>query len=251
MRAWKLALVLLATGCSSTGTQASPLEAGLDATNPGDDASADGGLDGGEASLPPCSPLVASQLAPSEDCVFAGPCPESCTLGAASAYACAVGPAAADASASPLYPSAFAAPIGIVSVIASENAAYPWDAGAFVSCAPLACVRWSTGDHTGGGSAWPGDPCADGGDAVQAWACPAFAGVTPPAAGCFATGALGAIGGPGTGVPSQNVWCCTGPADAGAAASDGSVTEAGNLDGGPEGATADAAPDAPPDAAGE
>jgi hypothetical protein len=143
------------------------------------------------------------------------------------------------------------APIGIVNVIASEAAAYPWDAGAFISCAPLACVRWATGDHTAGGSAWPGDPCADGGAAVEAWACPGFAGVTPPGAGCFATGALGGIGGPGTGVPSQDVWCCPGSADAGAGAGDGSMTEAGNLDGGFPDASVDAPPDAIPDATGE
>jgi hypothetical protein len=69
-----------------------------------------------------------------------------------------------------------------------------------------------------------------------------LAGVVPPVAGCFATGALGAIGGPGTGVPAQGVWCCPGASDAGMTASDGSIADGG---------VADAMPDATPDATGE
>jgi hypothetical protein len=244
MRAWKLALTVLAFGCSSTGTQTSPVEAGLDATT--GDATEEGGLDGGDdgeagdAGVLPCTPLVAAQLAPSEDCVFAGPCPEDCTLGTASAYACVLTAPMADAAPSPEYPSVFTAPIGIVNVVASETSAYPWDASAFVSCGPLACVRWATADHIGGTSAWPGDPCADGGMATLAWSCPTSPGVVPPVAGCFATGALGEIGGPGTGAPAQNVWCCPGPADAGMTAVDGSSTESGIVEAGLADATSDA-----------
>ncbi len=236
MRAWKLVVAVLATGCSSMGTQATPVEAGLDATTAGGDASDDGGTDGGDggpdASLPSCTPLIAAQVAPSTDCVFAGPCPEDCTLGAAAAYACAAATPASDAATpSPDYPSVFTAPIGIVNVIASEPSAYPWDAAAFVSCGPLSCVRWATADHVGGTSAWPGDPCADGGTAVEAWSCPTSPGIVPPVAGCFATGALGGIGGAGTGTPSQNVWCCPGPADAGATSTDAAMPESGIDDG--------------------
>jgi hypothetical protein len=249
MRAWKVVALLVTAGiapslgCSTTGTQAIPVEAGADATTAGDDASSEGGSDAGDeadASLPPCVPLVAAQLAPSKDCVFAGSCPEDCTLGTASAYACAVVPPVGDASPSPSYPSVFTAPIGIVNVIAAGTGEYPWDAAAFVSCGPLACVRWNLADHVGGTSAWAGDPCGDGGDDTEAWSCPPSAGVVPPVAGCFDTGALGSIGGPGTGVPQQNVWCCPGPTDAGTTTSDSAVAESGAEGGSP----GDAAPDA-------
>jgi len=247
MRAWKLALAVLAIGCSSTGTQASLVEAGFDGTTAGDDASSDGspdaGDEGADATLAPCVPLLAAQVSPSLDCVFAGPCPEDCTLGAASAYACAITTPVGDAAPSPEYPAVFRAPIGIVNVIASETTAYPWDAAAFVSCGPLSCVRWATADHVGGTSAWPGDPCADGGAAAEAWSCPTSPGVVPPATGCFATGALGMIGGPGTGTPSQNVWCCPGPDDAGLTASDGATSDSGIGDGGANDATGDASID--------
>ena len=246
MRAWKVgvAVAVLALGCSTGGTQASPLEGGIDATGGGeapfDAAALEAGDATADASLPPCTPLVASQVAPSQDCVFAGPCPEGCTLGTASAYACALAPPIGDASPSPEYPSVFQAPIGIVNVVASETPAYPWDAGAYVSCGPLSCVRWATADHVAGTSAWPGDPCADGGAAIEAWSCPVSAGVTPPSAGCFSTGALGAIGGSGTGVPLQDVWCCPGAGkDAGPSAGDASTSDSGATEAGP----ADAAPD--------
>jgi hypothetical protein len=246
MRGWKLALAVLAPafGCSSTGTQATAVEAGLDATS-SNDASSDGGEDAGEdadATLPTCVPLVAAQLLPSNDCVFAGTCEESCSMGASSAYYCAPVPPIGDAALSPTYPSVFTAPIGIVNVIANDPSAYPWEAGAFVSCAPVSCVRWSLADHVGGPSVWPGDPCSDAGDDLEAWTCPSFAGVQPPAAGCFDTGGLGAIGGPGTGVPPQNVWCCPGLGlDAGMTTSDASVggsgaSDAGSPEGGPDAA---------------
>jgi hypothetical protein len=239
MRAWKVgwAASVLALGCSTGGTQASPVEGGIDATSSGEASSDAAPLEAGDATddapLPPCTPLVASQVAPSQDCIFAGPCPQDCTLGTASAYACATVPPIGDASPSPEYPSVFQAPIGIVNVVASETAAYPWDAGAFVSCGPLSCVRWATADHVGGTSAWPGDPCADGGAAIEAWSCPVSAGVTPAPAGCFSTGALGAIGGAGTGVPLQNVWCCPGAGqDAGPSAGDAATPDSGVADSG-------------------
>jgi hypothetical protein len=240
MRAWKLALAVVTSGasgalaCSSTGTQAYPVEAGLDATNPGDDASSESGVDGGEDAdaEPMCSPLLAPERLPSRDCVFAGSCPQDCSLGAASAYACIPLPPIGDAAPAPAYPAVFTAPIGIVNVVALDPTAYPWDAAAYIACAPLSCVRWSFADHVGGTSAWAGDPCSDGGSATEAWSCPLFAGLAPPVAGCFDTGGLGAIGGSDSGIPAQNVWCCPGPADAGtlldsATSDDGSTGDAG------------------------
>ena len=185
MRAWKLALAVVmlgAPGCSSSGTQASSVEAGLDATSPGDDASSEGGVDGGEDAdaEPMCTPLQAPERLPSRDCVFAGSCPQDCSSGAASAYACIPLAPIGDAAVAPAYPAVFTAPIGIVNVVALDTTAYPWDAAAFISCAPLSCVRWSFGDHVDGTSAWAGDPCSDGGSATEAWSCPLFAGLTPP-----------------------------------------------------------------------
>lgn len=250
MRAWKLALAVLALGCSQAGTQALPVEAGLDATTPGDDASGEGGSDGGEEAEaePMCTPLAAPEILPSQDCVFAGNCPEACSLGASAAYACIPLAPIGDAAVVPAYPGTFTAPIGIVNVIALEPGGYPWgDAAAFVSCGPLSCVRWTFGDHVDGSSAWVGDPCGDGGNDTEAWSCPLFAGLAPPVSGCFDTGGLGAIGGADTGVPAQNVWCCPGPGDGGtmpieASVMDSASAEDGSGDGSTDGGAAQDAP---------
>jgi hypothetical protein len=235
----QLALVValvFAQGCSSTGTAPGAAEAGADATTSSDASEDAGEGDAGtnaDATLPPCVPLSAPQTTPSDDCVFAGACPLDCLAGTASAYACVSPPVLGDAGPSPAYPANFTAPIGIVNVVAAAPSGYPWDAATYVSCAPIACVRWSFADHVGGTSAWSGDPCADGGNDTEAWACPTAAGLKPPVPGCFDTGGLGAIGGPGTGVPAQNVWCCPGPADAGidAGAVDAAVVDASISDG--------------------
>jgi hypothetical protein len=222
------ALTLQLLACTSAGTNATIPEAGSDGTVTGDDAApgeaaTDAG-DEGDATFNPCYPVVPAQPFPSDNCVFAGPCPEDCLMSTASAYACLVtsGVPGLGGDASPVFPSVFTAPIGVVNVIATATAQYPWDASAYVSCAPLSCVRWSTGDHVGGGSAWPGDPCGgDAGTAVQAWTCPGSPGVVPPPAGCINAGPLAAIGGAGTGIPQTAVWCCPPPPDAGSEEGDG------------------------------
>jgi hypothetical protein len=212
--------------CTSAGTTASISEAGSDGTVTGDaPASTDAELDAGDegeaadGAFVPCYPVVPAQPYPSDDCVYVGPCLEDCLMNTASAYACFVpsGTPGAGGDASPLYPSVFTAPIGVVNVVAITSGQYPWAGNAYVACAPLSCVRWSTGDHVDGGSAWPGDPCGgEAGAAVQAWSCPGSPGVVPPGPGCINAGALDTIGGPETGVPLQNVWCCPPPPDAGA-----------------------------------
>jgi hypothetical protein len=241
MRAWSALLGTLATGvlaamggpgCSSSGT--TPLsDAGADATIDGaGDANTDAESDANDANdaneeqdrLPPCVPLVAQPVA-SDDCVVFGGCPAACASGTATAYACVAGDGRLDAA--PTYPSVFTAPIGVVTDLASEPGAFPWDAAAFISCAPLSCVRWATADHVGGGSAWPGDPCADdGADVTQAWTCPISPGVKPPPSGCFNSGPLNDLGGPGTGIPLATVWCCPAVGDGGGSGTD-AATDSG------------------------
>jgi hypothetical protein len=134
----------------------------------------------------------------------------------------------------------------------------PWDAGAYLSCAPQSCVRWSLADHVGGGSAWSSDPCAasdsDSGDptATEAWACPSYEGFQPPLSGCFNAGVGQQLGGPGTGIAVNVLWCCPPPTpDAGAEAG---ATEGGIPDGGAggdgagdDGSSVEGGPDAPAD----
>jgi hypothetical protein len=246
MDAWKLAVAFFAAGCSSAGTQTAAVEAGSDATISGDDASSDSGPEASDAgdegaeAAGPCVMLPAPNTVASDDCIFAGACPLDC-LGGGSAYACQT-PSLVNAPA--LYPSVFTAPLSIVTVVAIENTAYPWDAGAFVSCGPLSCVRWASADPTSALAPALGDPCADGGDAFEAWSCPMSPGVRPPMSGCFNTGGLGAIGGADTGVPVQSVWCCPSGDDAGAPPADAGLGDAADA--------SDAASDAPlPDAAGD
>lgn len=136
----------------------------------------------------------------------------------------------------------FNPPSNPVDLVTYQGSAYPWEAGAYVSCAALTCTRWATADHVDGGSAWPGDPCADGGVATQAWACPTTAGVIPSVAGCFNPGDLQSIGGAGTGIPVNVVWCCP-PVSA--------VTTGDAGDAGDDGDTSDASGEAGADAAGE
>jgi hypothetical protein len=225
MRRWTTAGVLLALGCNSTGNQAQPGDGGLadattDAMRPQDDGAP---LEAhADAAIPSsCLDLDASLPAPSADCVYSGHCPVSCIGGTASAYACNAGP---DGAAT--YPAAFNPPSDPVDIVAYQPGAYPWDAGAYVSCASLSCTRWATADHVNGGSAWPGDPCADGGAATEAWACPTTPGVLPPVAGCYNPGDLQTIGGPGTGIPVNVVWCCPATGSTDDAGSEGGVDAA-------------------------
>jgi hypothetical protein len=216
MRRWTAFLVVLAWGCNSTGSEAQPgdaaVDATFDATSGSDGGPLESGLEGSSDSAP-CLDIDASLPSPSHDCVYEGHCPANCSSGTASAYFCNVGP---DASAS--YPGNFSPPSDSVDIIAYQAVVYPWDAGAYLSCAPLSCTRWATADHLDGGSAWSADPCADSGTATQAWACPTAPGVLPTVAGCVNAGDLQRIGGPGTGIPVNIVWCCPAPpggADAG------------------------------------
>jgi hypothetical protein len=219
MRPPRLTVALLAGlfACNSAGTQLvtdagavadASVDVGIDAAayDDGSRGAQDAGGDDSSA-LPPCTDLSFKASAASDDCVYAGRCPFDCSGGTASAYLCSPGP---DASV-PTFPSAFLVPVDPIDVVALLDAAYPWDAAAYQSCAALTCTRWATADHVDGGSAWPGDPCADGGAANQAWACPPSPGVVPAVGGCFAAGDMQAIGGPGTGIASDAVWCCPGP----------------------------------------
>lgn len=199
--------LVLVVGCNSNGTQAQASNDGggdvtLGDAQGGDAADASEEPDVGQA----CTMIVPGNPYPSQDCVYAGSCPESCALGTSAAYACNAGSVPLPDSGA--YPSAFAAPSGIV-IVAYEANAYPWDAGAFVSCGPLTCVRWATADHVDGSSAWTADPCGgDAGDPL-AWVCPPYPGVLPPTdAGCASASDQSAIGGPDTGVPVNEVWCC-------------------------------------------
>jgi hypothetical protein len=235
MRPGHAAVLVLLLGCNSSGTSASTTDAGMDATS----SSSDGGNQAGDATTDapeeptptPCIDLDARVLAPSSDCVYTGDCPAACSSGTASAYACAVGPEA-----SVTYPAVFSPPpVDSVDIVAFEPTAYPWDAAAYVSCAALTCTRWATADHVDGGSAWPADPCAPGdagvtGATPQAWACPTLPGLAPSVAGCFAAGDLQRIGGTGTGIAVNAVWCCPPPS------SDAGADEGGEDDAGDAGA---------------
>jgi hypothetical protein len=199
--------VLLPLGCDSTGSEAAPADAGApdvttDATPTSDAATADAASEAPAPST--CLDIDAALPVASFDCVYSGHCPVSCSAGTASAFTCKGGP---DGAAT--YPGVFNPPSDPVDIVGSQPGAYPWEAGAaYVSCAPLACTRWATADHVDGGSAWAGDPCADGGVATQAWACPITPGILPTLSGCFNAGDLQTIGGPGTGLPANGVWCC-------------------------------------------
>lgn len=235
MRARLLTLLILLLGCNSNGTQTQSSDAGGDATLGDAGGDAEDANEEGEAGQP-CVTIIPGNPFPSPDCIFAGTCPEDCAEGTAAAYACNAASFAADAGG---YPSAFQAPSGIVSIVAFESDAYPWDGGAWLSCGPLTCVRWATADHVNGGSAWPADPC--GGDAGQplAWVCPPVSGVLPsPDAGCANAGDMNIIGGADSGVPPNTVWCCPGsptpPTDGGTA--DGASDEGGSEDGGSDAA---------------
>ena len=207
-----LALLL---GCHGTGASGAAGDTGVDGSvedaTSAEGAAGDGEGEGDEAEDAAVDAEAAgacfysgNPAAPSSDCVFVGVCPLDCFEGTASEYAC-VPPSDAGAGA---YPAVFALPIGYIEVVSDEDAGYPWMLPASLACAPLGCVRWATADHGDGGSAWPGDPCADAGSAVEAWACPPYPGLTPPASGCVNAGEQQAIGGAGSGIPTNSVWCC-------------------------------------------
>jgi hypothetical protein len=243
MRPGYAAVLALLLGCNSGGTSAGATDGGTDATT----SSGDGGSAGDDAAsdapeepmATPCIDLDASLPVPSSDCVYAGNCPAVCNMGTASAYLCVVGP-----DASLTYPAVFSPPpVDSVDIIGFEPDAYPWDTAAYLSCAALTCTRWATADHVDGGSAWPGDPCgptdsgaedgspADAGPSLttQAWACPTLPGLAPALAGCIAAGDLQRIGGPGTGIPVNAVWCCPPPGstEAGSPEDEGGTGDAG------------------------
>jgi hypothetical protein len=238
-RSLVVAAALLA-GCHSEGA-ANPGDAGPDAgddtgPSPGDDGGDDASSadDASEAGPPPCVDFDGGAV-PSDDCILLGACPLDCVQSTASAYACA----AYDPTVG-TYPSAFLLMADPVHVVDYLPDAGPWDAGAYVSCAPQSCVRWSLADHVEGGSAWAGDPCSifdasadasfDWATATEAWACPAYEGFQPPIPGCFNAGVGQQLGGPGTGVAVNVVWCC--PPAAADAGPEASTAEGGTLDGG-------------------
>jgi hypothetical protein len=237
-----------ALGCNSSGTQAQggtdsgPADATVDGAT-GDAADGASG-DATEEGAAPCPLFTTGLPVPSTDCVYAGRCTFACNGGTASAYACnANGATALDGSV--LYPSVFSSPVGIVTVVAVAPGEYPWDAQAFVSCAPLSCVRWATGDHANGGSAWPSDPCAsEAGGPQQAWACPGTPGVVPPATGCASAGDFNTLGGAGTDIPANALWCCPIGDDAGATA-DATTDALGDASGQTDGGVPDASADGP------
>jgi hypothetical protein len=230
-------LATLASACDSGGSAVATAEAGADAGADTGDLSDDGPstLDASDASdaLPPCLDLDAGLASKSDDCVYAGRCPFDCLSSTASAYACLAAP---DGAAT--YPSVFEPPADLVDIVATIPSAYPWDAGAYVTCGGLTCTRWATADHVDGGSAWSGDPCAPTADAALppfAWACPASPGVVPPLSGCVSAGDLQAIGGGDSGLPVDSVWCCPPPTfpDSGAPpGDDGGGDGGGPADGG-------------------
>ena len=228
MRRWTIAGVLLSLGCNSSGSQAQPSDGGPDATTdapagPGDGGASDAPPEGEAATPSTCLDTDATLPVASVDCVYGGHCPASCLGGTASAYACNAGP---DGSAT--YPSVFDPPSDTVNIVTSLAGAYPWDAAAYLSCAALSCTRWATADHVDGGSAWAGDPSAEAGIATQAWACPTSPGVLPSPGGCTNPGDLQNIGGPGTGIPVNVVWCC--PPTASTATGDGGVDGGSDAD---------------------
>jgi hypothetical protein len=228
------AFAFAASGCDSTGSQAAPGDAGppdvtADATQAADAPSTDAPSDARSDAPTPstCLDIDAALPVASFDCVYGGHCPVSCSSGTASAYVCNGGP---DGGAT--YPGVFDPPSDPVDIVATVPGAYPWEAGAaYLSCAPLMCTRWATADHVDGGSAWASDPCADGGAATQAWACPTTPGVLPAVSGCFNPGDLQNIGGSGTGLPVNVVWCCPPASSAGGdGGSDAAADDEGGAD---------------------
>jgi hypothetical protein len=208
-----LALALATAGCNSSqqagGNDSGPPagdatvpEAGDDAGEAGDDSAA--APDAEEEATLPCVDTEGG-AAPSDDCLLLGQCPLGCARGTATAYACAPG-----AGGGGTYPAAFVPVADPVHVIEYVPGAGPWDGGAFVSCAPLACVRWSLADNGPSGSAWPGNPCSDpdAANATEAWVCPAYQGFQPAMSGCFNAGSGQQVGGAGTGMVTNVVWCC-------------------------------------------
>jgi hypothetical protein len=211
MKALRISVLAIAAtaGCnssqpSSTNDSGPP---SVDATTAeaGDDSAT--APDAEEEATTPCVDTEGGAT-PSDDCLLLGQCPLGCVHGTASAYACAPGDSGAGT-----YPSTFVPPADPVHVIEYVPGAGPWDAGAYVSCAPLACVRWSLADNGASGSAWPGDPCSDpdAADATQAWVCPAYQGFQPEGPGCFNAGPSQQVGGAGTGMMTNVVWCCPPP----------------------------------------
>jgi hypothetical protein len=254
MRSHRVLVFALALGCSSSGTQAQggtdsgPADATVDGATSDASDGAPGDASEESEGAAPCPLFTTGLPVPSTDCVYAGPCAFACNGGTASAYACnANGAAALDGSV--LYPSVFTSPVGIVTVVAVAPGEYPWDASAFVSCAPLSCVRWATGDHADGGSAWPGDPCAsEAGGAEQAWACPGTPGVVPPATDCTSAGDFNTLGGAGTDIPANALWCCPIGNDAGTtadASADAPVDASGDASGQTDGGALDSSADGP------
>lgn len=229
-----LLFIFSLTGCGSSGTHVgdadgAAADAAQDVTTEGasgDDGPA-AGTDAGDAGLMPCAQLPLGNV-PSDDCVFVGACPLDCLSRTASEYACSAQHGDIDASLAE-FPSVFTVPAGTVTAIQFVTGMYPWqaEAGVFLSCAPLSCVRWATADHVDGGSSWPNDPCAGSGNAVQAWTCPPSPGVVPPLAGCVNAGDTQTIGGPEAGTALDSVWCCP-PAVADGGADAGTETDAGN-----------------------
>jgi hypothetical protein len=208
-----LAVVAATAGCNSSqparssdggspGSDATLPEGGDDAGEAGDDAAV--ASDTGDEAPVPCTDTEGG-TAPSDDCLLLGQCPLGCAHGTASAYACAPGDGGGGT-----YPSVFLPIADPVHVIEYVPGAGPWDAGAYVSCAPLACVRWSLADNGPSGSTWPADPCSDpdAASATLAWVCPAYQGFQPDVAGCFNAGPSQQVGGAGTGMMTNVVWCC-------------------------------------------
>ena len=228
-----LASLVWTLGCSSR--QGSAIDGGSqvgDATAPAPGAEGGGNSapadDAGDGASAPCVDYEGGAQ-PSDDCVLLGQCPLSCAFGTASAYACAAG----DASVA-TYPSVFVPRADPVHVIEYLPGAGPSEGGAYVSCAPLSCVRWSLADHVNGGSAWPGDPCSspDATIATQAWVCPSYQGFQPDVSGCFNAGVGQTLGGSGTAMAINIVWCCPAPSDDGGGES-GTLDGDGRAEGGP------------------
>jgi hypothetical protein len=243
--AWALAMA----GCNSSqpasandggppASDATLPEAGDAAGDAGDDSTA--AQDAQDVGTSPCTDLEGGTLAPSTDCLLVGQCSLGCVHGTATAYACAP-----DDAGNATFPSTFVPPADPVHVIEYVPGGGPWDGGAYVSCAPLACVRWSLADHGPTGSAWALDPCSnpDAAGATQAWACPDYQGFQPAMAGCFNSGAGQQVGGAGTPLMTNVVWCCPGAFEEGGVEG-GPANEAGTGDGASTEGGSDAGADA-------
>jgi hypothetical protein len=251
MNAGRSACMVLLAVAACHSQSANPVvdggsESGADATSmppPGDDGGGDSGAtDAGIDTSAPCIDHEGG-AAPSDNCLFLGQCPVGCVMGTASAYACA----AYDPTIG-TFPSSFRLMADPVHVIGYLPEAGPWDGGAYVSCAPQACVRWALADEVEGGSSWPSNPCSnpDADDATQAWVCPSYEGFRPPGDGCFNAGAGQELGGGSTGMAVNVVWCCPPQSDDGggeggddsgesdgSAPGDGAADDASGVDGAP------------------